>query len=66
MAIKSIEWLGMYEAGTVQVKSRWMSDEIVRLYKVPVDKIRLVSPGSQGWMKEIVKTYGAVAEAGVP
>ena len=30
MAIKSIEWLGFYEAALVSVKSDWMRDEVVR------------------------------------
>lgn len=34
MAIKSIEWLGFYEANLVSVKSNWMRDEIIRIYKV--------------------------------
>ena len=44
MAIKSIEWLGFYEASAVAVKTQWMQDEIVRIYKVPKEKIKIVSP----------------------
>lgn len=62
MAIKSIEWLGAYEADLVQVKSHWMNDEIVRAYKVPSDKIDLISPGSASWMREILSAYKNVAE----
>ena len=43
MAIKSIEWLGFYEASVVAVKTQWMLDEIVRIYKVPKEKIKIVS-----------------------
>ena len=39
MAIKSIEWLGFYEAEKISVKSEWMRDEVVRIYKVPKEKI---------------------------
>ncbi|MEM2447180.1 MAG: glycosyltransferase, partial [Candidatus Bathyarchaeia archaeon] len=35
MAIKSIEWLGTYEASVVLVKSDWMASEVIRAYKVP-------------------------------
>ena len=62
MAIKSIEWLGMYEACTILVKSRWMQDEVVRLYKVPPKKINLIPFGSVTWLKEITKIYKNVAE----
>jgi glycogen synthase len=62
MAIKSIEWLGMYEACIMLVKSRWMQDEVVRLYKVPPKKINLIPFGSVTWLKEITKIYKNVAE----
>ena len=57
MSIKSIEWLGMYEAEKLLVKSEWMRDEIVRIYKVPTDKIKVVPPKSANWIKEILETY---------
>jgi hypothetical protein len=66
MSIKSIEWLGMYEAGIVLVKSEWMRDEVVRLYKVPADKIRVVSPKSTTWLNSILEAYGNIAESRRP
>jgi len=57
MSIKSIEWLGMYEAEKLLVKSEWMRDEIVRIYKAPTDKVRVVQPKSANWIKEILETY---------
>jgi glycogen(starch) synthase len=57
MSIKSIEWLGMYEAEKLLVKSAWMRDEIIRTYKVPTDKIKVVPPKSANWIKEILETY---------
>jgi hypothetical protein len=57
MAIKSIEWLGMFEAKELIVKSTWMRDEVIRVYKVPVEKIRVVSPGSDKWIDEIMGAY---------
>jgi hypothetical protein len=61
MAIKSIEWLGLYEAKKVIVKSKWMRDEVVRVYKVPTDKIKVIQPKSTAWIKAILKTYKSLA-----
>jgi glycosyltransferase involved in cell wall biosynthesis len=57
MAIKSIEWLGMYEASRLIVKSEWMQDEIFRLYKVPLEKIKVIQPKSANWIKSILEVY---------
>jgi glycosyltransferase involved in cell wall biosynthesis len=57
MAIKSIEWLGMFEAEKLIVKSEWMREEVYRLYKVPLEKIRVIPPKSAGWLKNILATY---------
>jgi glycogen(starch) synthase len=62
MAIKSIEWLGMYEACVLLVKSRWMQDEVVRLYNVPQNKISLIPAGSATWLSEIIGVYQKVVE----
>jgi hypothetical protein len=61
MSIKSIEWLGFYEAEKVSVKSEWMRDEIVRIYNVPEEKIQIVSPSSDTWIKDTFELYKAVA-----
>ncbi|MGQ9624378.1 MAG: glycosyltransferase [Candidatus Bathycorpusculaceae bacterium] len=61
MAIKSIEWLGMYEAEKLILKSEWMRDEVFRLYKVPLEKMRVISPTSANWVKNILETYRSVA-----
>jgi glycosyltransferase involved in cell wall biosynthesis len=63
MAIKSIEWLGFYEATKANVKSKWMKEEIMRIYKVPEDKIVVIAPDSGTWIKEVLKLYNSVAEA---
>lgn len=60
MAIKSIEWLGMYEANMLQVKSKWMQDEISRIYKVPHDKTKVISPESANWVRGILENYHGV------
>jgi glycogen(starch) synthase len=57
MAIKSIEWLGMYEAKALIVKSEWMRDEAVRLCKVPPGKVRIISPDTPGWIENVLETY---------
>ena len=62
MAIKSIEWLGMYEARKMIVKSEWMHDEVFRLYNVPLEKMNVIQPGSAGWMKNILSVYRDVGE----
>jgi len=57
MSIKSLEWLGTYEAEKLLVKSEWMRDEIVRIYKVPQEKIKVISTESPNWIKEILEVY---------
>ncbi len=57
MAIKSIEWLGLYEAAAVTAKSEWMRDEIVRIYKTPKEKIRVITPSSNTWIEDVLKVY---------
>lgn len=64
MAIKSIEWLGMYDAKTLVVKSEWMRDEAVRIYKVPAEKIKVILPDSASWIRDVLGTYRNVAESG--
>jgi glycosyltransferase involved in cell wall biosynthesis len=64
MAIKSIEWLGMFEASRLAVKSEWMRNEVIRLYRVPNEKMNVIPPESPGWMKGILAVYKNTAEAG--
>jgi len=61
MAIKGVEWMGFYEAEKISVKSEWMRDEVIRIYKVPKEKIVVISPTSNSWIKEILKLYNDVA-----
>lgn len=61
MAIKSIEWLGMYEAEKLIVKSEWMRDEIYRIYKVPLEKIKVISPKSANHIKNILEIYKSIS-----
>jgi len=64
MAIKSLEWLGMYEAEKLIVKSEWMRDEAYRLYKVPLEKVKVIPPKSVNWVKSVLETYQNVAGGG--
>jgi hypothetical protein len=61
MAIKSIEWLGFYEAEIISVKSEWIRDEIIRIYKVPKEKIVVISTNPSYWLADILKIYNSVA-----
>ncbi len=63
MAIKSIEWLGFYEAAGVSVKSEWMKDELLRIYKEKKKKITVFSTDPSTWTKQVLKLYSKVAEA---
>jgi len=60
MAIKSIEWLGFYEAQKISVKSEWMRDEVIRIYEVPPEKITVISTAPTVWEKEILRLYPVV------
>ena len=59
MAIKSIEWLGMYEAERLLVKSQWMRDETARLYKVPPEKVKIAPSKPSKLTEEILENYKA-------
>jgi len=61
MSIKSIEWLGFYEAKKVCAKSEWMRNEVVRIYNVPKEKIEVVAPNTNSWVKDILKLYKTAA-----
>jgi len=61
MSIKSIEWEGFYEAEKVSVKSDWMRDEIVRIHSVPEEKVKVVSPSADSWIKDVLELYKTVA-----
>jgi hypothetical protein len=61
MAIKSIEWLGFFEAKKVTVKTESMREDITRIYKVPKEKIVVIAADSNSWMKELLSLYNSVA-----
>ncbi len=62
MAIKSIEWLGFYEAKKVTAKSEWMKNELIRLYSVPEEKIAIIPSTSESWIQEVLKVNRTIME----
>jgi len=61
LAIKSIEWLGFFEAEKIVVKSEWMKDEVTRIYDVPNDKISVITPDGESWIRDMLQIYSSVA-----
>ena len=57
MAIRGIEWLGFYESAAKTAKSEWMKNEIVRLYKVPEEKISVIPQDTDTWVKSLMGVY---------
>jgi glycogen synthase len=60
MAIKSIEWLGFFEARGVNAKSESIRTEIIKIYKVPPEKIKMIDPNNPSWVKEKIEHYKAI------
>ncbi len=57
MAIRGIEWLGFYEATAITAKTDYMENEITRIYQVPKEKIHVIPPNTDGWVKSLIKVY---------
>ena len=57
MAIKGIEWLGFYEAESIISKSEWMKNEIIKIHSVPKEKIKVIAPYTDKWIKTEIQTY---------
>jgi hypothetical protein len=38
-----------------------MRDEIVRIYNVPAEKVKVVLPNTSSWIKEVLALYNGVA-----
>ncbi len=66
MAIKSIEWLGAYEADKVVAKSEWMRDEVSRIYGVPHEKIVVAVPKFPDVSSTVFQIYGNVTNSKRP
>jgi len=57
LSIKNIESLGTNESERIVVKSDWMKREVSQIYKVPSEKIDVVSPYSADWIEQVLKSY---------
>jgi len=55
MAIKSIEWLGCYEADKISVKTKLMKNAITKSYDVPEDKVDILGSNVSSNIKGITK-----------
>ena len=66
MAIKSIEWLGTYEAEKIFVKSEWMQNEVLRIYKVPKEKVNVIPTKSTNGERHILEKYKETAQRDEP
>ena len=62
MAIKSIEWLGFFEAREVNAKSESMQNEIIKIYKVPKEKVNVIDTNNPSWVGDKIVRYRAIAE----
>lgn len=61
MAIKSIEWLGFYEADKICVKTNAMKNAIKRAYDVPSKKIEVLGSISSSDIKGLRKLFSTIA-----
>lgn len=61
VAIKNLEWLGMYEAERVVVDSHWMKGETSRVHGVPPEKVDVVSPNTPSYLPDVIEVYERVA-----
>jgi glycosyltransferase involved in cell wall biosynthesis len=64
-SIKNLEWLGFYEAEKIIAKSLGIKDEVIRIYRVPPEKIEVINPDSADWINQLVSIYSEVAIGGL-
>ena len=62
MAIKSIEWLGFYEANKISVKSESIKNDVINIYKVPGEKIKILESDWPSNFKELRSIFTAISE----
>jgi len=62
MAIKSIEWLGFYEANKISVKSESIKNDVINIYKVPGEKIKILESDWPSNFKKIRSIFTAISE----
>jgi len=61
MAIKSIEWLGFYEADKIIVKSKLIENDIMNIFNVPKEKIKILESDLQTNFKNIRKIFNGIS-----
>jgi glycogen(starch) synthase len=61
MAIKSIEWLGFYEADNIGVKTTTMKNAITKIYDVPSKKIKVLGSNSSLDIVRIKSIFSTIA-----
>lgn len=60
MAIKSIEWLGCYEADKISVKTNAIKNAVMKVYSVPEDKIKILGSDRLSNISELEKMLTSV------
>lgn len=60
IGIKSIEWLGAYEAKIVLARSERVMSDLTAIHRVPTDKIRKIPSDDSDWVQRTLGVYGEV------
>jgi glycogen(starch) synthase len=61
MAIKSIEWLGFYEANKIIVKSKSIKKDIINIFNVPREKIKILESDLPTNFKKIRNIFNGIS-----
>ena len=61
MAIKSIEWLGFYEANKIIVKSKSIKKDIISIFNVPREKIKILESDLPTNFKNIRNIFNGIS-----
>jgi len=61
MAIKSIEWLGFYEANKIIVKSKSIKKDVINIFNVPREKIKILESDLPTNFKNIRNIFNGIS-----
>ena len=61
MAIKSIEWLGFYEANKIIVKSKSIKKDVISIFNVPREKIKILESDLSTNFKNIRNIFNSIS-----
>ena len=61
MAIKSIEWLGFYEANKIIVKSKSIKKDVISIFNVPREKIKILESDLPTNFKNIRNIFNGIS-----